>query len=112
MQSTIVHGAKKMPIEKKGQLHSDLLSEQKHLWLQALTGKRKHIEDAKKYAAQQDTSWWDVFFSEQKGIIDNCVSGDNWMLETQFTRSLQHDRVNKRDVWSIHNKETFMWDQG
>ena len=33
-------------------------------------------------------------FSDQKGIIDNCVSGDNWSLETQFTWSLQHDRVN------------------
>ena len=34
------------------------------------------------------------FFSDQKGIIDNCVSGDNWSLETQFTWSLQHGRVN------------------
>ena len=36
----------------------------------------------------------DEFFSDQQGIIDNCVSGDNWSLETQFTWSLQHDRVN------------------
>ena len=71
-----------MPIEKKGQLHSDILSKQKQLWVQALTEKRKHIEAAKKYAAQQDTSWWDEFFSDQQGIIDNCVFGDNWSLET------------------------------
>ena len=45
-----------MQIEKKGQLHTDLVSEQKLLWLQALKEKRKHIEAAKKYAAQQDTS--------------------------------------------------------
>ena len=76
-------------------MHSDLVLEQKHLWLQALTETRKHIEAAKKYAAQQGTSWWDVFFSDQKGIIDNCVSGDNWTLETPFTWSLQHDCVNK-----------------
>ena len=94
MPSTVVHGAKQMPIEKKGQLHTDLVSEQKQLWLQALEEKRKHIEAAKKYAAQQETSWWDVFFSDQKGIIDNSVSGDNWTLETPFTWSLQYDRVN------------------
>ena len=94
MPSSIVHGASQMPIEKKGQLHSEILSEQKQLWLQALIEKRKHIEAAKKYAAQQDTSWWDEFFSDQQGIIDNCVSGDNWSLETQFTWSLQLDRVN------------------
>ena len=64
MSSTIVYGAKQMPIETKGQLHSDLVSEQKRLWLQALEEKRKHIEVAKKYVAQQDTSWWDVFFSD------------------------------------------------
>ena len=93
MSGTIVHGAKQMPIEKKGQLHSELVSEQKLLWLQALEEKRKHIEAAKKYAAQQDTSWWDIFFSDQKRIIDNCVIGDNWTLETPFTWSLQHDRV-------------------
>ena len=94
MPSTIVHGAKQMPIENKGQLHSELLSEQKQLWLQALTEKTKHIEAAKKYPAQQDTSWWDEFLVIKKGIIDNCVSGDNWSLEMQFTWSLQHDRVN------------------
>jgi hypothetical protein len=95
MPSTIVHGAKQMPIEKKGQLQSDLVSEQKRSWLQALEEKRKHIGAAKKYAAQQDTSWWDVFYSDQKEIIDNCVSVDNWNLETPFTWSLQHDRVNR-----------------
>ena len=57
-----------MPIEKKGQLHSDILSKQKQLWVQALTEKRKHIQAAKKYAAQQDTSWWDVFFSDQNEL--------------------------------------------
>ena len=109
-----------MSIEKKGQLHSEMLSEQKQLWLQALTEKRKHIEAARKYVAQQDTSWWDVFFSDKKGIIDNYVSCDNWTLETQFTWSLQHDHVNNTPDQPnnaindslVHNKETFMWDQG
>ena len=64
-----------MPIEKKGQLRSEILSEQKQLWVQTFIEKRKHIEAAKKYVAQQDTSWWDEFFSDQQGIIDNCVSG-------------------------------------
>ena len=89
-----------MSIEKKGQMH---------------------IEAAKKYAAQQDTSWWDEFFSDQQGIMDNCVSGDNWSLETQFTWLLQLDCVNNtpdqpnnaiNDSLVHHNKETFMWDQG
>ena len=35
MPSSIVHGASQLPIEKKGQLHSEILSEQKQLWLQA-----------------------------------------------------------------------------
>ena len=68
--------------------------EQKQLWLQALIEKIKHIEAAKKYAAPQDMSWWDEFFSDQQGFIDNCVSGDNWSLETQFTWSLQLDCLN------------------
>ena len=89
MPSSIVQGASQTPIEKKGHLHNEILSEQKQLWVQALIEKRNHIEAAKKYAAQQDTSWWDEFFSDQQGIINNCVSGDNWSLETQFTWSLQ-----------------------
>ena len=63
-----------MRIEKKGQLHTDLVSEQKLLCLQALEEKRKHIEGTKKCAAQQETSWWDVFFSDQQGIIEQlCI---------------------------------------
>ena len=39
MPSSIVQGASQMPIEKKGQLHSEILSEQKQLWVQALIEK-------------------------------------------------------------------------
>ena len=41
-----------------------------------------------KYVAQQDTSWWDVFFANQQEIIENCVAG-NWTLEMPFTWSIQ-----------------------
>ena len=42
----------------------------------------------KKYAAQEDTSWWDDFFIDQENIIDNCVAGSQ-ALETPFTLSIQ-----------------------
>ena len=57
--------------------------------MQALKDKKKHIDNVKKYVAQQVTSWWDMFFSAQQGIIDNCVVG-NWTLKMPFTLSIQH----------------------
>ena len=49
--------------------------------------KKKHIDNAKKYVAQEGTSWWDDFFIDQEKIIDNCVAG-SWTLEMPFTWSM------------------------
>ena len=59
--------------------------------MQELQDKTKHIENAKKYATQQDMSWWDVFFSDQQGIIDNSFTS-NWTLSMSFTWSIQQSR--------------------
>ena len=54
---TIVYGAKQMSIETKKEMKSDLVDEQRNFWMQALHEKRKHVDNAKKYARPQDTSW-------------------------------------------------------
>ena len=51
--------------------------------------KRKHIDHAKNYARPQYTSWWDLFFIDQQGIIDNSLSGV-WPLQLPFTWSVHH----------------------
>ena len=56
-------------------MHGLLVDKQKSYWIQALKDKRKHIDNAKKYAAQEDTSWWEDFFIDQENIIDSCVVG-------------------------------------
>ena len=57
--------------------------------MQALQDKRKHIDNAKKYVGPQDTSWWDLFFIDQQGIIDNSFTGV-WPLQLPFTWSVHH----------------------
>ena len=57
MPTTTVYGTKQMPIETKKEMHNELVDEQRNFWMQALKDKRKHINNAKKYVAQQDTSW-------------------------------------------------------
>ena len=57
----------------------------------ALKDEKKHIDNAKKYDAQQGTSWWDEYFSNQQGFIDNCVTS-NWTLQTPFMCSIKHSR--------------------
>ena len=89
MPSTTVYGATQMPIENKKEMHSDLVDEQRNFWMVALQDKRKHIDHAKKYAGPQDTSWWDIFFSDQQGIIDNSFTGI-WPLQRPFTWCIQH----------------------
>ena len=86
---TIVHGAKQMLIETKKEMKSDLLDEQRNFWMQALKDKKKHIDNAKKYAGSQDTSWWDMFFTDQEGIIENYFNGI-WPLQVPFTWFVQH----------------------
>ena len=86
---TIVYGAKQMPIETKKELHSELVDEQRNFWIQALQEKRKHIDNAKKYAGTQDTAWWDMFFTDQELIIGNYFTGI-WPLEIQFSWSVLH----------------------
>ena len=86
---TTDHGAKQMPIETKKEMYNDLVDEQRNFWMQALQDKRKHIDNAKKYVGPQDTSWWDMFFSDQQGIIDNSFTGI-WPLQIPFTWSVQH----------------------
>ena len=78
-----------MPIETKKEMHNELVDEQRNSWMQALQGERKHIDNAKKYVGQQDTSWWDLFFSDQQGINDNSFTS-NWSLQIPFTWSIQH----------------------
>ena len=86
---TIVYGAKQMPIQTKKELHSELVDEQRNFWIQALQEKRKHIDNAKKYAGTQDTAWWDMFFTDQELIIGNYFTGI-WPLEIQFSWSVLH----------------------
>ena len=57
MPSTTIYGAKQMPIETKKKMHNDLVDEQRIFWMQDLQGKRKHIDNAKKYAGPQDKSY-------------------------------------------------------
>ena len=78
-----------MPIETKKELHSELVDEQRNFWIQALQEKRKHIDNAKKYAGTQDTSWWDMFFTDQELIIGNSFTGI-WPLEIPFSWSVLH----------------------
>ena len=78
-----------MPIETKKELHSELVDEQRNFWIQALQEKRKHIDNAKKYVEPQDTSWWDMFFTDQERIIGNSFTGI-WPLEIPFFWSLLH----------------------
>ena len=65
-----------MPMENKQQMHSELVDEQMMFCIQALQDKRKHIDNAKKYAWQQDTSCWEVFFSDQQEIINRSFIGN------------------------------------
>ena len=82
--------------------------------MHALKDEKKHIDNAKKYDAQQDTSWWDEFFSNQQGFIGNWVTS-NWTLQIPFMWSIKHSRASQSslhapnvnlDSLSIHNKET------
>ena len=57
--------------------------------MQALKDKRKQIDITKKYVGPQDTSWWDMFFSDQQEMIDNSFTGI-WPLQIPFTLSIQH----------------------
>ena len=83
---TIVYGAKQMSIEAKKEMNSDFVDKQRNFWMQALQDKRKHTDNAKKYVGPQDTSWWNLFFIDQQGIIDNSFSGV-WPLQLPFTLS-------------------------
>ena len=87
----MLHGAKQMPIETKKEMHNEFVDEQRNFWMQALQDKRKHIDNAKKYLPQQDTSWWDMFFSDQQEIIHNSFIG-NWTLQMPFTWFIQQSR--------------------
>ena len=78
-----------MPIETKTEMHSELVDEQRSFWMQALQEKGKHIDNAKKYVGPQHTSWWDMFFSDQEGIIDNSFTGI-WPLEIPFSWFVLH----------------------
>ena len=89
---TIVYGAKQMPTETKKELHNELVDEQRNFWIPALQEKRKHIDNAKKYAGPQDTSWWDLFIIDQQEIIDNSFSGV-WPLQLPFTWSVHHTPI-------------------
>ena len=84
MPSTFVYGARQMPIETKKVVTNVLADNPKDVWMQALQDKRKHIDNAKKYVGEQDTSWWDVFFKDQEQIVDNCVLG-TWTVQIPFT---------------------------
>ena len=88
-----IYGAKQMPYESKKQLHSEIIEEQEMYWIQQLDEKKKHIDKAKKYAVDQDVSWWDTFFEDQRAIINNYIKG-NWPLDIPFT-------------WSIHVTNVF-----
>ena len=70
-------------------MHSELVDEQRNFWMQALQEKRKHTDKAKKYAGPRDMSWWDTFFSDQEGIIDNSFTGI-WPLQIPFSWSVLH----------------------
>ena len=41
------------------------------------------------YVGPQGTSWWDMFFSNQEGIIDNSFT-DIWPLQIPFSWSVLH----------------------
>ena len=81
-----VHGAEQMPYEdrKLCAVQCDSLEQQSQLWVRSLEEKKKHIEFAKKYAAGQQVSWWDLFFEEQKKIIEYRTEG-HWPLAFPFT---------------------------
>jgi hypothetical protein len=86
--SIVVYGAKQMPYEDRKLLtmNSDFPDKQ-HFWIQSLQMKRKHIENAKKYAGNQDVSWWDIFFLDQQKIIDFCLH-DSWPISMPFSWNL------------------------
>ena len=92
-----------------------MVDEQRNFWMQALQDKRKHIDNAKKYAGPQDTSWWDLFFINQQGIIDNSFSGV-WPLQLPFTWTVHHTPSSQSPTRApnaeLDNKETSMWDRG
>ena len=91
MPSAFVYGARQMPIETKKFVNNVLADNQKDVWMQALQDKRKHIDHAKKYAGEQETSWWDVFFKDQEQIVENCVLG-TWTVTIPFTWNFQQCR--------------------
>ena len=91
MPSAFVYGARQMPIETKKFVSNVLADNQKDVWMQALQDKRKHIDHAKKYAGEQETSWWDVFFKDQEQIVENCVLG-TWTVTIPFTWNFQQCR--------------------
>ncbi len=84
-----VHGAEQMPYEdrKMVPLHYDDLDQQGQMWIRSLEERKKHIENAKKYAGAQDVSWWDVFFVDQKNIIENRLHS-YWPVTIPFSWSL------------------------
>ena len=84
--------------------------------MHALQDKCKHIQNAKKYASEQVTSLWDVFFKDQEEIVDNC------RLSKSPSHGLYNSIVILRILFlhlmrlmlacSIHHKGTYMLDQG
>ena len=74
-------------------MHSDqIIEEQEIFWIHALNKKKKHLDKAKKYAGDQDVSWWDTFFKNQHTIINNYIQG-NWHVHIPFTWSIHPSHV-------------------
>ncbi len=84
--STIMHGAEQMPYEDRKMLvvDRDDQDQLRQIWMKSLEVKKKYIEHAKKYAGDQDVSWWDVFFHDQHKIINSFLEG-HWPLTIPFT---------------------------
>jgi hypothetical protein len=86
--STVIYGAKQMPYEDRKILSMNCdFPDKQQFWIQSLEVKRKHIEYAKRYAGNQDVSWWDLFFVDQQKIIDYCLQG-SWPISTPFSWTL------------------------
>ena len=82
-------GAEQMPYEERKlvPMHCDNLEQQRQLWIRSLEEKKKHIENAKKYAGAQDVSWWDEYFLDQQNIID-CRLQNHWPITVPFSWTL------------------------
>ncbi|KAH7365155.1 hypothetical protein KP509_18G011500 [Ceratopteris richardii] len=109
LSTVTVYGAEQSPYEDKNNIERcGSVVDQSKSWMHALIEKKRHIERAKKYAGDQDVSWWEDFFNHQEEIIQYTIAG-HWPVDVPFTWDFCTQRsVNVAQACNVDALQSFI----